>query len=64
MRIDEIPINRKVISLLESIGFSKLFPPQEDALKTDVLNGKNLGRRLNPHSLENQEEKVNRPLKG
>jgi helicase len=42
VRIDEIPINPKVISLLEQMGISELFPPQEDALKTDALNGKNL----------------------
>ena len=42
MRIDEIPINRKIISLLESMGISELFPPQEDAFKTAVLKGKNL----------------------
>jgi helicase len=42
VRIDEIPINRKIISLLENMGISELFPPQEDALKTGVLKGKNL----------------------
>ncbi len=41
-RIDEIPINQRIIKLLTSLGIKTLFPPQERALETGVLNGRNL----------------------
>lgn len=40
--LDEIPINKRIITLLKSSGISTLFPPQEAALKTNVLDGSNL----------------------
>jgi len=41
-RLDELPINQRVISLLRETGVSELFPPQEQAFNTGVLDGKNL----------------------
>lgn len=41
-RIDEIPINRRIVKLLTSMNITTLFPPQEQALKTGVLDGRNL----------------------
>ncbi|UCE10391.1 MAG: DEAD/DEAH box helicase [Candidatus Thorarchaeota archaeon] len=40
--LKELPINRKVIKLLENLGLSELFPPQQAAFDTGVLEGKNL----------------------
>jgi len=40
--LESLPINRKIIDLLHSFGISKLFPPQEHAFETGVLEGKNL----------------------
>lgn len=41
-RLEELAINKKVISLLQSLGITKLFPPQEQAFETGVLEGSNL----------------------
>jgi len=35
-------LNPRIIALLHQFGISTLFPPQKDALETDVLNGTNL----------------------
>jgi len=40
--LESLPINRKIIDLLHSFGISKLFPPQEHAFETGVLEGKNI----------------------
>ena len=42
MRVDEIDINKRIITHLQKHGISELFPPQEEALKTGVLEGRNL----------------------
>ncbi len=42
MDISEVPINKKIIQILENLGISELFPPQKDALETNVLKGENL----------------------
>ncbi len=40
--MDDLSINRKIIDLLKETGMSDLFPTQEKAFSTNVLNGKNL----------------------
>ncbi len=42
MRIRELSVDPQVITLLEGEGLDQLYPPQEDALKAGVLDGKNL----------------------
>ncbi|MGQ4910589.1 MAG: DEAD/DEAH box helicase [Candidatus Thorarchaeota archaeon] len=42
MRITDIKVNRRIIAHLEKLGFDNLFPPQAEAFKTGVLEGKNL----------------------
>ena len=42
MRIRELPLDPQVVTLLESEGLDQLYPPQEDAIKAGVLEGKNL----------------------
>jgi len=41
-RLEELDINKKVISHLQSLGITKLFPPQIQAFETEVLKGSNL----------------------
>jgi len=41
-RLENLKINKKIIQHLQSCGISNLFPPQEDAFRTTVLNGTNL----------------------
>jgi len=41
-RLEELAINKKIISHLQSLGIKKLFPPQEQAFETGVLEGTNL----------------------
>ncbi|MGY5871106.1 MAG: DEAD/DEAH box helicase [Candidatus Thorarchaeota archaeon] len=41
-RLEELAINKKIIKHLQSIGITELFPPQEQAFDTEVLNGSNL----------------------
>ncbi len=41
-QIEDLSINRRVIDLLHSFGIKKLFPTQDSALKSGVLEGKNL----------------------
>jgi len=42
IRLEELDINRRIITHLQSQGISDLFPPQANAFKTSVLDGKNL----------------------
>jgi len=42
VRLEELDINKKVISHLQSLGVVDLFPPQASAFETGVLKGKNL----------------------
>lgn len=42
IRLEELDINKRIITHLQALGLSELFPPQVSAFKTDVLNGKNL----------------------
>ena len=42
MRIRELPIDQQVVAQLESEGLDQLYPPQEDAIRAGVLEGKNL----------------------
>jgi len=41
-RLEELAINKKIINHLKSLGINKLFPPQEEAFDTGVLEGSNL----------------------
>ncbi|MFW9843170.1 MAG: DEAD/DEAH box helicase [Candidatus Thorarchaeota archaeon] len=41
-RLEELAINKKIISHLQSLGIKKLFPPQEQAFETGVLEESNL----------------------
>ena len=41
-RLEDLEINKKIIQHLQDFGISKLFPPQEAAFETNVLNGTNL----------------------
>jgi helicase len=40
--LEELDINKKVINHLQSLGVTKLFPPQVSAFETGVLQGNNL----------------------
>ncbi|MFW9793144.1 MAG: DEAD/DEAH box helicase, partial [Candidatus Thorarchaeota archaeon] len=42
IQLEELEINRKIISHLQKYGISELFEPQEQAFQTGVLDGKNL----------------------
>ena len=42
IRLEELDINRKIITHLQDQGISELFPPQISAFETGVLDGKNL----------------------
>ncbi|MGB9659035.1 MAG: DEAD/DEAH box helicase [Nitrososphaerales archaeon] len=42
MKIRELPIPEELIRLVESFGYSDLYPPQEEAVKAGVLEGRNL----------------------
>ena len=39
MNIDELPLDPNTINFLNSQDYTKLFPPQEDAVKAGVLDG-------------------------
>ena len=39
MNIDELPLDPNTINFLKSQGYTKLYPPQEDAVKAGVLDG-------------------------
>jgi len=42
LKIKELPIPKELIGLIESLGYSDLYPPQEEAVKAGVLERKNL----------------------
>lgn len=42
MRVDELPIPDSVKAVVSKAGYDSLYPPQEDAIKAGVLDGKNL----------------------
>ena len=42
MRIDELSLDPNIINFLKSEGYTKLYPPQNDAVKAGVLNGKSV----------------------
>jgi helicase len=42
LKIEEIPVPEKVKEILLKSGYSTLYPPQEDAVKAGVLEGKNI----------------------
>ena len=42
MRIRELAIDQEVVVQLEGEGLDQLYPPQEDAIRAGVLEGKNL----------------------
>ena len=42
MRIDELPLDSNTINFLKSEGYTKLYPPQNDAVKAGVLGGKSV----------------------
>lgn len=42
MYIDELPLPNEVIEGLKKIGYKKLYPPQIEAIKKGLLEGKNL----------------------
>ncbi len=41
-RLEELAINKKIINHLKRLGITNLFPPQEQAFDTGVLEGSNL----------------------
>ncbi len=42
MRVDELPIDEQVKAILREQGIVELFPPQEEAIRSGVLDGRNL----------------------
>jgi helicase len=42
LRVDELPIPDSVRAVVAKAGYEVLYPPQEDAIKAGVLDGKNL----------------------
>lgn len=42
MRIDNLPIPKEAVEIIEEQDILKLYPPQEEAIKAGVLDGKNL----------------------
>ena len=42
MNIAELPLEPNTINFLKSEGYTKLYPPQEDAVKAGVLDGKSV----------------------
>ena len=42
MNIDELPLVPNIINFLKLQGYTKLYPPQEDAVKVGVLDGKSV----------------------
>jgi len=42
MNIDELPLAPNIINFLKSEGYTELYPPQKDAVKARVLDGKNV----------------------
>ena len=42
MNIDELPLDPNTINFLKSEGYAELYPPQKDAVKAGVLDGKSI----------------------
>jgi len=42
VRIRDLPLDQQIVQLMEGEGLDQLYPPQEDAVQTGVLDGKNL----------------------
>ncbi|MCP8305194.1 MAG: DEAD/DEAH box helicase, partial [archaeon] len=42
LKINELPVPKKLVDLIESLGYSTLYPPQEEAVKAGVLDGRSL----------------------
>ena len=42
MNVDELPLASNIINFLKLQGYTKLYPPQEDAVKAGVLDGKSV----------------------
>ncbi|MCD6528943.1 DEAD/DEAH box helicase [Candidatus Bathyarchaeota archaeon] len=42
MKVSDLPVPKEVAELLSNLGIEKLYPPQEDAIKAGVLDGRNL----------------------
>ena len=42
MKIDELPLDHNTTNFLKSEGYTKLYPPQEDAIKAGILDEKNI----------------------
>jgi len=42
LRIEELPIHDSVKAIIAKAGYDTLYPPQEDAIKAGVLEGKNI----------------------
>ncbi|MCX8188408.1 MAG: DEAD/DEAH box helicase [Nitrososphaeria archaeon] len=42
MNVDSLPLPEQVKILLKNLGYHTLYPPQEEAVKKGVLNGKNV----------------------
>ena len=42
MNIDELPLDSNIINFLKSESYRELYPPQKDAVKAGVLDGKNV----------------------
>ncbi len=42
MKVDELPVDERIKRIIKERGIEELYPPQEEALKSGVLEGKNL----------------------
>jgi len=42
MHVQELPLQEQIKSLLKNLGYQTLYPPQEDAIRKGVLEGKNI----------------------
>ncbi|AEH24478.1 ATP-dependent DNA helicase [Pyrococcus yayanosii] len=42
MKVDELPVDEKIKAVLKGRGIEELYPPQAEALRSEVLDGKNL----------------------
>jgi len=42
MKIEQLKLPDSAIKFLKSQGFEKLYPPQEDSVKSGLLDGKSL----------------------
>ena len=42
MNVDELSLAPNIINFLKSEGYTELYPPQKDAVKAGVLDGKSV----------------------